>query len=89
MHLIKWQFQAERRTKSWNLTIIDQRESIIRRLKKTPSLKSTLNDADWWADVWADSRNMAVAETNIEYAVFPKVCPWALEQILDSEFWPD
>ena len=85
-HLIKWQFQPDRRSKSWNLTIVDQRESITRRLKKTPSLKSSLNDLDWWADAWQDARRMAAQETGIEYAEFPKEFPWNFDQIMNPEF---
>jgi Domain of unknown function DUF29 len=88
-HLIKWQYQPERRGRSWRLTIIDQRDSIARRLKKTPSLKNSLQDPDWWADAWQDARRMAAQETNIEYALFPTVLPWNYEQIMQPEFWPE
>lgn len=88
-HLIKWQFQPDRRGKSWSLTIIDQHESIDRRLKKTPNLKSTLNGPDGWADAWQDARRMATQETGIEYAEFPKDLPWSFDQIMNPEFWPE
>jgi len=88
-HLLKWQFQPEYRGNSWRFTVIDQRGSIARRLTKTPSLKSSLNDSDWWADAWQDARLAAARETGIGYATFPKSCPWALPQIMDSDFWPD
>ena len=88
-HLIKWQFQPDRRGNSWNLTIIDQRESIARRLKKTPSLKSSLHDSDWWADAWQDARRMAAQETGMEYAAFPKDFPWNFDQIMNPGFWPE
>ena len=41
-HLLKWKFQSERRSRSWQDTIADQRNMIERRLRKTPSLKGTL-----------------------------------------------
>jgi hypothetical protein len=88
-HLIKWQYQPDRRSKSWNLTIIDQRDGIARRLKKTPSLKSSLQDLDWWADAWQDARRMAAQETGIEYAAFPKEFPWLFDQVMHPEFWPE
>jgi len=88
-HLLKWQYQPERRGRSWSLTITDQRESISRRLQKTPSLKSSLNDSDWWADAWHDARRQAAHETGIEYSVFPKDFPWIFEQIMNFEFWPE
>jgi len=35
-------------------TIRTQRERIERRMCKTPSLKTSLTDADWQADAWDD-----------------------------------
>ena len=46
-HLLKWQFQPERRSSSWEETIRVQRNRIERRLRKTPSLKASLSDPDW------------------------------------------
>jgi hypothetical protein len=86
-HLLKWQYQPERRGNSWRRTIRDQRQSIGRRLQKTPSLKADLRDADWWSEVWADAVAKAIDETRLED--FPESCPWSFEQIVNSEFWPD
>lgn len=87
-HLIKWQFQSDKRNRSLNLTIVDQRDSITRRINKTPRLKSLLSDLDWWADTWQDARRMAAAETGIEYATFSKEFLWVFDQIMNPEFWP-
>ncbi len=54
-HLLKWQHQPERRGASWEVTISSQRQRIVRRLDKTPSLRGCLNDPDWWADAWGDA----------------------------------
>jgi hypothetical protein len=35
-----------------------------------------------------DARDLAVAETPLNYDAFPASCPWTLEQILD-DYWPD
>jgi hypothetical protein len=45
-HLLKWQRQPEARGSSWEATIRHQRERVARRLERTPSLKSRLNDPD-------------------------------------------
>lgn len=87
-HLLKWQYQPQRRGNSWEATIRTQRTSIDRRLKKTPSLKTSLSNPDWWADAWDDAVRSAVQETGIALAVFPPSCPWAFEQIMDADFWP-
>lgn len=43
-HLLKWQFQPERRCASWDAIILPSAPA--RRLRKTPSLAASLNDAD-------------------------------------------
>jgi hypothetical protein len=44
-HLLKWQFQPERRGRSWQLTVIEQRERLKDHLESNPSLGNpdTLN----------------------------------------------
>ena len=62
-HLLKWRFQLERQGKSWELTIKEQRKQIKRRLNKTPSLNSDLNDQEFLDDVWGDVLVSATNET--------------------------
>jgi hypothetical protein len=88
-HLLKWEFQSERRGASWEATIHTQRNSIERRIRKTPSLKASLNDPDWWADAWDDAVEAASKETGLSYTTFPETCPWSMEQTLDPTFFPD
>ena len=88
-HLLKWEYQPERRGSSWEDTIRTQRERIQRRIRKTPSLKSSLTDADWQADAWDDAVDDAIKETGIARKVFPKSCPWSIEQIMSHDFYPD
>lgn len=88
-HLLKWEYQPERRGSSWSETIRAQRERINRRMNKTPSLKSSLADPDWQADVWDDAIDGAVKETGLARKVFPKQCPWTQEQIMSHTFLPD
>ena len=74
------------------LTINGQRERIIRRLQKTPSLKSALNDFDGWADALLDARieatQEATQETGIEIQRFPPECPWTTDEILNPTWKP-
>jgi len=87
-HLIKWQFQPDRRGSSWRITLADQRQGIARRLKRTPSLKASLDDPDWWADAWQDARREAAKETGIEYGRFPASCPWPVADVLAADWYP-
>lgn len=87
--LLKWEYQPERRGSSSEDTINTQRERIARRIRKTPSLKTSLTDTDWQADVWDDAVDEAIKETGIARKVFPKSCPWSNEQIMSLHFYPD
>ena len=88
-HLLKWQYQPARRGASWQKTIKVQRTQVNRRIQKTPSFKHTLQDTEWWEDTCGDAITQASKETGIELTVFPEICPWTPEQILDLEFFPN
>ncbi|CDH47362.1 DUF29 domain-containing protein [Candidatus Contendibacter odensensis] len=85
-HLLKWQFQSERRGHSGRQTIVVQRRAIAKRLQRTPSLKTSLADVQWWEEVWADGVALATEETGL---VFPEACLWSADQIMSGDFWPD
>ena len=88
-HLLKWKMQPSHRSPSWEATIHAQRNSIERRLKKTPSLVASLSDPDWQADAWDDAIALAAKETDIKFSDFPESCPWTNDQILSGDFFPD
>ncbi len=64
-HLLKWACQPLGRGTSWQSTIREQRRALMRRLGKTPSLKTCLDDPDWWDDAWLDARTAAARETGL------------------------
>ena len=88
-HLLKWKYQPDKRTNSWEITIRNQRTSILKRLIKTPSLKPMLNDPDWIEDVWADAIQTASKETAIEVADFSLRCPWTMTDAITPDWMPD
>ncbi|MCB1660572.1 MAG: DUF29 domain-containing protein, partial [Pseudomonadales bacterium] len=71
----------------WQRTIKEQRKEILYDLKETPSLKPLLNDVEWRDMIWGKAVGIAAHETGLD--VFPEVCSWTTEQILDPEFLPD
>ena len=85
-HLLKWQFQPERRGRSWQLTIKEQRNRIQRVLRQNPSLRPSLLETV--ADVYSDARLMAARETDRDETAFPQDCPWSADIILNETFWP-
>jgi hypothetical protein len=87
-HLLKWQYQAERRGsgKSWRATIKEQRRQVQRVLKDSPSLQRGLGDSV--AEAYGDAIQKVVRETPLEEAELPPDCPFTLAQVLDNGFWP-
>jgi hypothetical protein len=84
-HLLKWQYQPERRSNSWVATIKEQRRRIERVLKKNPGIKSYLDEA--FQDAYGDARLIAMRETGLPEEVFPRASPFTLDQTL-SDWWP-
>ena len=87
LHLLKFQYQPERRGKSWLLTINHQRTAIERLLEQSPSLRRVL-DADALVKVYGKALRDAVIETDLDRHLFPVDCPYRLEQILDEDWFP-
>jgi len=87
LHLLKWQYQPERQGKSWRSSIEQQRNQLDDHLKDNPSLKSHLDAAI--ARAYRDAKVDAELETGLPRATFPPICPFAFDQMMDGDFWPE
>lgn len=85
MHLLKWQFQPNLRSRSWQLTIKEQRLRLEKLLQKNPSLQPNLTEAI--EDVYSLATLSAERETGL--SLFPEICPYTLAEILSLEFLPE
>jgi len=85
-HLLKWQYQPEKRTRSWQVTIQLQRQEIQDLLEDNPSLKSYLDKA--LSQSFRLGLAQVLSETPISKQVLPDVCPYSLAELLDPNF-PD
>ena len=86
-HLLKWQFQAQKRSSSWLSTIREQRIQIKLLLQDSPSLKLYLEEV--FLTAYELGLALAIRETQLGQQVFPEICPYTCEQTLNSEFLPD
>jgi hypothetical protein len=86
-HLLKWQYQPEKQSNSWQATIREQRRRIIQHLEENPSLQPYLPEAFQLG--FEDGVDLAIQETNLPEEIFPATCPSTLGQTLDAEFLPD
>ncbi len=86
MHLLKCQYQPEKRTQSWNATLSHCRDKIQDCLEDTPSLQRFLQDSEWVAKYYRRARRDAAKERQISTAIFPAECPYTVEQNLGPTF---
>jgi len=87
MHLLKWQYQPDFRSKNWMFTIRNQRREVMLILEDSPSLKAYLEIA--MARAWDNAVIAAEKETGMEATRFPRTCPWSFDQLIDHDFWPE
>jgi len=86
-HLLKWQFEPQRRSKSWQRTLVEQRKQVYQLLQDSPSLKHQLVAS--LADAYDSALRQAADETGLDESNFPVTCPYTLTQALDKEFYPE
>jgi hypothetical protein len=87
LHLLKWDHQPERRSRSWWSTITVQRNQVRRTLSKNPGLKPHIGTAV--AHAFEDARVQASAQTRLDFARFPQHCPYSWDDIIERPIeWP-
>lgn len=84
MHMLKWDYQPERRTRSWVKSIVTQRINVADVLDDNPSLKSRLDEA--LAAAYRAARKEAAAETGFPIASLPEAIPYSLDDIMERSF---
>jgi hypothetical protein len=85
-HLLKWEYQSNRRSRSWLNTIRVQRRDTYELVKENPSLKPYLQEA--LQKMYENGRDLAAGETNLPIKTFPPDCCYSLEEILSDRFYP-
>ena len=86
LHLLKWQYQPQRRSDSWLDSITDARTQIELAIEDSPSLKSY--SAEQLKDSYQRARRQAAKQTGIRLTVFPEECLYPLKLILDEDWLP-
>ncbi len=86
IHLLKWQFQPQQRSGSWQGSIIEHRRRVNKALKGSPSLNSYLVDLE--AECYKEAVEQAIAETGLPLEAFPLDCSYELADMLKAGFLP-
>jgi hypothetical protein len=87
LHLLKWREQPKGRGPSWRTTIRHARREIAKLLAESPSLHDY--PARQMMAAYRHAREDAADETGLPLAAFPEACPWAPEQVMHADFWPE
>ena len=86
LHFLKWQYQPEQRTGSWEGSIVEHRRRIREALKDSPSLKLYLETI--FFETYTDAVKQAKAETGLPLATFPQQYPYQLTEVMEEDFLP-
>jgi hypothetical protein len=86
-HLLKWNFQASRRSNSWRNTINSARDELVIIVRDSPSLQPAFTDI--LEDEYAAARKRASRETSLDPKKFPGECPYCQSDILNDDFFPE
>jgi hypothetical protein len=87
MRLLKWQFQPQKRARSWRATINDQRDEIEQLLHDDPSLRREVDALIRMR--YRTARANAAGEIGLALRAFPSRYPYPAEQVLDSTYFPE
>ena len=86
-HLLKWDAQKDRRSRSWWASIRVQRNHVLRVLRRNPGLKARVDEAVTAA--YEDARILASAQTRLAEGRFPRRCPFSFNEIMERPIdWP-
>jgi len=86
MHLLKYYFQSELRSRSWLLTIFEHRNRLKKAFKRSPSLQRYYQEV--FLECYQTARKMTSIETGLSISNFPENSPFTTEQLLDIDYLP-
>ncbi|AFZ56013.1 DUF29 domain-containing protein [Anabaena cylindrica FACHB-243] len=87
LHLLKWQFQPDKRSGSWEGSIIEHRRRVQESLQDSPSLKPYLESI--FTECYTQAVKQAKAETGLPVESFPVICPYHLAEVTEDDFLPN
>jgi Domain of unknown function DUF29 len=86
-HLLKWEYQPERRSDGWVDSMANAVVEARTILDDSPSLRPELRT---FVDrAYEQARFLAARQTHQDLQRFPAVCPWSPDALLNPETVPD
>lgn len=87
LHLLKWQYQPQRRSDSWLDSITDARTQLALAIDDSPSLNNY--PAEQLEASYQRARHQAAKQTSIELSLFPNTCLYSVELVLAEDWLPE
>jgi Domain of unknown function DUF29 len=84
VHMLKWDHQPALRSRSWILSIQEQRLEIADVLADNPSLNPRIGEAI--ARAYRRARIEAARETGLDETIFSSTCPYSFDDITSRAF---
>ena len=83
-HMLKWDHQATKRSRSWANSIDEHRERVREDLQDSPSMTSKRDEIVEQA--YAHAKRRASRETRLAPRIFPDTCPYTWAQIMTAPY---
>jgi hypothetical protein len=80
LHMLKWDKQPERRSRSWAISIANHRDSAVEVLADNPGLKPRSDNA--LSRAYRKARLEAADETGLPISTFPDACPYTFDEVI-------
>ncbi|MBE9057500.1 DUF29 domain-containing protein [Sphaerospermopsis sp. LEGE 08334] len=87
MHLLKYKYQPEKRSRSWISTIFEHRRRLNKQFQDSPSLKKYFLET--FAECYQDARQQASIETGLDLDIFPLESPFNTDECLNQDLLPE
>lgn len=87
IHLLKWKYQSDHRSRTWQISVRNARREIRELLVDSPSLKPYVTET--LEACHQDARVDATDETGLVLETFPQKSPFSIEEVLDIDFLPE
>jgi Domain of unknown function DUF29 len=84
LHLLKYEYQPQRRGTSWLKSIASARIRIEDLIAENPSLKRVIEDMV--SEAYPKAVRLASIETKLPQSSFPATCTYPVAHILDPDF---
>ena len=81
-HVLKWMYQMNMRSPSWQNTVLEQQDELESDLEGGV-LRNHAEES--LAAIYKKAVKAAARETGLPTATFPAECPWTLDQLLSEE----